>query len=207
MRTIPTDSEHRLAIEPIQDLDAASLLEGEQSYILNTDPPFEGTMKYWTTRREKATGQASSDNLISYKELLDHLVDIVEHHVDGYVFVAGSAQTDTLERRLEPVLDNVMVHHPLYRSGGTTREYTMVTGGTAPQYAFNRSLDGLGPRSEAVISAKFDQVAEPGRLVLDPFVGEGLTARFAVRHGMRFAGNEFNPSRAQQTARILEVDA
>ena len=66
------------------------------------------------------------------------------------------------------------------------------------------SCDPTGMRGEPMTRHVIESVAVPGALVFDPCCGKGMTARCAIRSGMRFAGVELNPKRAAVTTAWLE---
>lgn len=61
-----------------------------------------------------------------------------------------------------------------------------------------------GMSGVAMTTHVLNSVAVPGALVFDPCCGKGMTARCAVRAGMRFAGVELNPKRATVTQAWLD---
>jgi hypothetical protein len=64
-----------------------------------------------------------------------------------------------------------------------------------------------GKSGVAMTKCALEGVAKPSALVFDPCCGKGMTARCAVRLGMRFAGVELNPKRAAVTQSWLDKHA
>lgn len=83
---------------------------------------------------------------------------------------------------------------PVLVYGATDRRFHDVVASDAGDKAYH----GWG-QSESGMLALIRQLAEPGMLVCDPFVGGGTTALAALRYGCSFIGAEIDPE-AHETA-------
>ena len=189
---------HRVSCESIENAPHSSLLEGRQAHVLYTDPPWSNRMmSYFDTLRSKQTNEGGDGN-ISAEDMLDELASIINTHVDGYVFVFWTVRNKLAHERLEPVLSWMEEQHPLYTGGdGDERKYALLCGATSPEYQFNVNVNGMNGLD--VTRAIFEAVGQRGEFAYDPMCGQGNTAVGAIENGMRFAGNEFNRKRVNDT--------
>lgn len=172
---------------------ALEALSGEQADIVYSDPPWgPGNLMYWRTHNKETTRP-------SWDGFLSTFCDVVASAVKpgGHVFVemgvrwvdelaAAMAIRDIKESaRWNCLYGNPKLPNVLWYAGPGC--------GTDPS-----GLSGVKMTHTALSG-----VADPGALVFDPCCGKGMTARCAVRLGMRFAGVELNPRRAEVTQRWL----
>jgi len=176
---------------------ARKALAGKLADITYSDPPWgPGNLMYWRTHN----GEQSRPDWDTFLELF---CDIVANNTKdgGHIFVEmGVRWVDELaaamaaRQRPESARFRCLYGSPkrpnvLWYSGpGTTSDPTGLSGVKMTHTA----LSG---------------VAVPGLLVFDPCCGKGMTARCATRLGMRFAGVELNPKRAQVTRAWLNAQA
>lgn len=174
---------------------AKQALAGELADITYSDPPWgPGNLMYWRTHN----GESKRPD---WSEFLRNFCFIVTSNTQptGHVFVEmGLRWVDELAEVMRqhgrpevarfrclygpnPKLPNVL----WYSGPGTTTDPSGLSGVTMTKTA----LQG---------------VARPDALVFDPCCGKGMTARCALRLGMRFAGVELNPKRAKVTQQWLD---
>lgn len=173
---------------------AREALEGEDAEIIYSDPPWgPGNLMYWRTHNQETERP-------DWEAFIDLFCRVVSESVvdGGHVFVemglrwvdqlAGAMAAVGIQERARwtcyygnPKLPNVL----WYSGPGTT-------------------TDPSGMSGVAMTRCALEGVARPGALVFDPCCGKGMTARCALRLGMRFAGVELNPRRAAVTRAFLD---
>jgi len=173
---------------------AVEALSGQLAQITYSDPPWgPGNLMYWRTHNGET-------NRPSWSEFLELFCDIVSSNTErsGHIFVEmGLRWVDELAAamarfgrseaaRFHCLYGNPKLPNVLWYSGPGT------------------SLDPSGLSGVKMTHAALDGVAMPGALVFDPCCGKGMTARCALRLGMRFAGVELNPKRAKVTQDWLD---
>lgn len=169
-------------------------LGGELADIVYSDPPWgPGNLMYWRTHN----GETERPD---WRRFLDTFCGVVASSIKpgAHVFVEmGLRWVDDLAETMasleiheskrwtcfygNPKLPNVL----WYSGPGTT-------------------TDPSGMAGVAMTRTALEGVASPGALVFDPCCGKGMTARCALRLGMRFAGVELNPKRAAVTQKWLD---
>jgi len=170
---------------------ALAALSGELADIVYSDPPWgPGNLMYWRTHNSE-TGRPS------WPAFLAIFCGIVRESVkpDGHVFVEmGLRWVDELATAMLAVgLPERARWRVLYGPAKKPLPNVLWYSGAGA------SCDPTGMRGEPMTRHVIDSVAAPEALVFDPCCGKGMTARCAVRSGMRFAGVELNPKRAQVT--------
>ena len=169
-------------------------LAGELAGIVYSDPPWgPGNLMYWRTHNKEKTRP-------DWRRFLDTFCGIVARNIEpnAHVFVEmGLRWVDELAetmasleihetQRFRVFYGNPKLPNVLWYSGpGTT-------------------TDPSGLSGVAMTRCALEGVAQAGSLVFDPCCGKGMTARCALRLGMRFAGVELNPKRAEVTQRWLD---
>lgn len=173
---------------------ARAALAGERADVVYSDPPWgPGNLMYWRTHNKETKRP-------DWPMFLDTFCNVVAVNIkpNAHVFVEmGLRWVDELAQAMgdrgiheakrwtcyysNPKLPNVL----WYAGPGTTTD----PAGMAGVAMTRRTLEG---------------VASPNALVFDPCCGKGMTARCALRLGMRFAGVELNPKRAEVTQRWLD---
>jgi hypothetical protein len=173
---------------------AREALGGKRAPIVYSDPPWgPGNLMYWRTHN----GERARP---SWDDFLRLFCRVVSASAAGgaHVFVEmGLRWVDQLAAEMaavglpernrwtcyygHPKLPNVL----WYSGPGTTTDPSGLSGVAMTR----RALEG---------------VARPSALVFDPCCGKGMTARCALRLGMRFAGVELNPKRAAATRAFLD---
>lgn len=175
---------------------ARSALGGERASIIYSDPPWgEGNLKYWRTHN----GQCGHP--VSWTSFLDTLATVVSESLApvGHLFLEmGVRWVDELSRVMATAgFSESRRWSVLY--GPAKKPLPNVLWYSGPGV----TCDPTGMRGEPMTRHVIDSVAERGALVFDPCCGMGMTARCAVRAGMRFVGCELNPKRAAITEEWL----
>lgn len=171
---------------------AMRALAGERASVVYSDPPWgEGNLKYWRTHN----GQCGHP--VSWSRFLRTLTEVVASALKpgGHLFLEmGCRWVDELSRIMgEAGFPECSRWGVLY--GPAKKPIPNVLWYSGPGV----TCDPTGMRGEPMTRHVIDSVAEPDALVFDPCCGKGMTARCAVRAGMRFAGCELNPKRAAIT--------
>ena len=176
---------------------ATLAIGGERADIIYSDPPWgEGNLKYWRTHNGQCGHPVEwrgflftvRDVAVATLRPGGHLfIEMGLRWVDELAVVMGAAGFSECNRwRMYYGSRKKMFPNVLWYSGpGAPCDPTDMFGEPATRHVI-------------------DSVAVPGALVFDPCCGKGMTARCAVRAGMRFAGVELNPKRAQVTIDWLE---
>ena len=173
---------------------ARRALDGQRADIVYSDPPWgPGNLMYWRTHNGETERPSWQSFIVNFCRVVEKATTPGAH-----VFVEmGNRWVDELadamlrcgfpERdRWRCFYGNPKLPNTLWYSGpGTTTDPSGMSGVAMTR----RALEG---------------VAKPGALVFDPCCGKGMTARCAVRLGMRFAGVELNPRRAAVTQAWLD---
>lgn len=165
------------------------LLAGEKADIVYSDPPWgQGNVTYWRT-------QNGERQTTDWAPFLKRFCALASAHLkpDGHLFVemglrwvddlaATMALLGRAERaRWRCVYGSPKLPNALWYSGP------------------GEPVDVSGMGGFAMTKKALAAVAFPNALVLDPCCGKGMTARAALRLGMRFYGNELNPARLAVT--------
>lgn len=187
---------NRIVIGEISDSLALEVLGDETVDITYSDPPWgPGNLMYWRTHN----GESERP---SWSAFLRTFCRIVDSHTreDGHIFVEmGTRWVDELALEMER-LGRKETERFTCLYGSPKRPNVLWHSGPAlPEEANPEGMSGV-----AMTSRVINAVARPGALVFDPCTGKGMTARCAVRAGMRFRGIELNPKRAAVTAKWLE---
>jgi hypothetical protein len=184
----------RIAVGELTASRASLVLAGELAHIVYSDPPWgPGNLMYWRTMNRERQRP-------SWDAFLGTFCDVAVASVrpGGHVFVEmGLRWVDQLAA--------AMSARGLREAGRWTVRYgsplrpnvLWYSGPGAPC-----APDGMS--GEPMTSHVLASVATPGALVFDPCCGRGMTARCALRAGMRFAGVELNPDRAAVTRQWCE---
>lgn len=184
----------RLAVGELTMSRAELALAGERSEIVYSDPPWgPGNLMYWRTKNDETNRPSWPDFLATFCAVV-----AASSRPVGHVFVEmGTRWIDDLA--------NAMAAHGLtetarwaVRYGNPQRPNVLWYSGPGV------SCDPTGMSGEPMTQHVIDSVAVPGALVFDPCCGKGMTARCALRAGMRFSGVELNPDRASVTRRWCE---
>lgn len=188
------DVSFRLSVGEMTTTRADMVLAGEQADVVYTDPPWGSAILHTFYR------MAGNARRPSWPDFLTTFCAVVAASIrpGGHVFVEmGTRWVDELAAAMatcglperqrwdvrygKPLRPNVL----WYSGPGVGCDPTDMSG---------------EPMTQHVI----DAVAAPGALVFDPCCGKGMTARCALRTGMRFAGVEINPDRAAVTRKWVE---
>jgi hypothetical protein len=184
----------RLAIGALTPGRADMVLAGEKPHVIYSDPPWgPGNLMYWRT-------QNGERKRPSWPDFLGTLCDVLR--------TAMSAQTHVfveMGTRWVDELAAAMAKRGLPERTRWTVAYGKPQRPNVLWYAGpGVSCEPSGMSGEAMTTHALTAVARPGELVFDPCCGKGMTARCALRLGMRFAGVELNPKRAAVARRWAE---
>lgn len=166
---------------------------GEKAWLVYSDPPWgQGNLRYWRTY----AGDRTVPDWTAFVATLMSVVSAVRAP-GGHVFL----ETGT---RWEEEITDAMAAHGMH----VTQRWTCMYGSPKRPNVLLHSgapvdVDPTGMSGVAMTSLVVGAVARRGALAFDPCCGKGMTARAAVRHGMRFSGVELNPKRMAVTEKWL----
>lgn len=175
-----------IVVAPLSMAAARKALDGERAAIVYSDPPWgAGNLMYWRTHN----GETDRPD---WREFLSTFCDVVVQSVEpgAHVFVEmGVRWVDELAAEMA------------CRGHAECARWTCLYGSPKrPNMVWysgpGADCDPTGMSGVAMTHHVLSAVAVPGALVFDPCCGKGMTARVALRLGMRFAGVELNPTRA-----------
>jgi predicted RNA methylase len=176
---------------------AASIaLAGGHADIVYSDPPWgPGNLRYWRTHN------GEPDHEVNWNNFLRTFCKVVANSIkpDSHVFVEmGIRWVDQLAE--------FMAEHNIQELERWTCVYSAQKLPNILWHAGPEKLpvDPTGLGAVKMTNMVLASIAKPGALVFDPCCGKGMTARCAVRNGMRFAGVELNPKRAGVTQQWLD---
>lgn len=174
---------------------ALEALEGERADIVYCDPPWgPGLLRYFRT----LNGEPDADP--SWPEFLELLAQVIVGCVapGGHIFIEmGEQWADELAAAMAAAGAPESGRWTCYYSSPKRPQVVWYSGpGT--------TTDPSGLSGVKMTHTALAGVARLGALVFDPCCGKGMTAKCALRLGMRFAGVELNPARARVTQDILE---
>lgn len=169
-------------------------LGGEKADLVYSDPPWgPGNLMYWRTHNKETVRP-------SWETFLDTFVSVVSESVKtgGHIFVEMGV-------RWVDELAHVMRSHGISES---SRWNCLYGNPKLPNVLWYSGpgcrTDPSGMSGVKMTHTALSGVATKGALVFDPCCGKGMTARCSIRLGMRFAGVELNPKRAEVTKLWLE---
>lgn len=166
------------------------LMRGELADIVYSDPPWgQGNLMYWRTHNgEKAK--------VDWGAFMRKFCRLVANNAkpNAHIFI---------EMGLRWVDD--LAHEMASLGRLESRRWVVLYGSPKLPNALwycgpGEPVDVTGLSGVEMTTRALRSVAKPGALVLDPCCGKGMTARVAMRLGMRFAGNELNPKRLAVTS-------
>lgn len=162
--------------------------------LVYTDPPWgRGNAKYWRTYAAKHGVDYVDPN---WPGLMDRLVWAVDAlRPDAACIEMGQRWSAEVARRLGTL--PVSVHDATYRAGHKHLPNHLIVATQSPAHPLHGAMPIL--HGAALTRWVFDTVAEPGGVVVDPFVGRGMTVRFADHAGMACYGVELCPHRLLAT--------
>lgn len=173
---------------------ARDALAGSRADIIYSDPPWgPGNLYFWRTHN----GESGRPSWPGFLETFCDVVAAVKAP-RAHVFVEmGLRWVDELaEAMARRGLQERERWQCLY--GNPKRPNVLWYSGPGAD------CNPTGMSGVAMTKHVLSSVARPGALVFDPCCGKGMTARCALRLGMRFAGVELNPKRAEVTRQWLE---
>jgi hypothetical protein len=194
---------HKVTNASIDDPIVDQMLAGEKVHVMYSDPPWgDGNLRYWVTMNKKMTGNEYKP--LTYDALINRIVDLIQNHVDGHVFIETGLkwEAETIEK-IQGLVHNIRTYRLQYKSGSRMLENVLIYGVTDTSHPL-MDFDPSGMSGVAVPTKCIEAVAKPNAIALDACCGMGYTARAAVNAGMRFRGNEFNAKRLQKTIDFLE---
>lgn len=198
---------HRLRVGDASG-SVAELLAGEKARIFYCDPPWgPRMMQYFRTLADRDSGESAPTR--DYRDLLTDLAQQAAVHTVGPVFIeygprwrdevtelctaAGLIQLAVIEATYGLLPFHLHVFRP---PQALTVDLSMIH---APHYQKSvQAVKGL----KLVLAAIQPFVAHDTPIV-DPCSGVGMTAKAALRVGMRFYGNELNATRLARARAAL----
>lgn len=162
--------------------------------LVYTDPPWgRGNAKYWRTYAAKH-GVTYVDP--DWSGMMDRLAwAIACFRPDVTCVEMGQGWSEEVARRLAGL--PVSVHVATYQSGVKHLPNYLIVATQSPAHALHGPMPTL--HGAALTRWVFDLAGEPGGVVVDPFVGRGMTVRFADAAGMACYGVELCPHRLMST--------
>jgi len=194
-----TIGHHRLLVGDLTTGAVATLMGDERADVVYSDPPWgPGNQQYWHTINARGSAPRTS-----WAAFLAAFCDACARfrQPDAPVFVE-------MGLRWVDDLDAAMATAGLVRQG----RWTIFYGPKKKPLPNTLSLFGpraidialpTPPHGEPVTRAALSAVVRPGRIVLDPCTGKGMTARITHTLGAHFRGCELNPRRLDITATWL----
>lgn len=189
----------RVIVGELNPKNADLALGGLRADIVYSDPPWgPGNLRYWRTHN------GETDAVVNWNQFLRTFCKMVKDSIkpDAHVFVEMGV-------RWVDQLAEVMAEHGINELERWTCVYSAQKLPNVLWHAGPHKLtvDPTGLGGVKMTNMVLESVAQKGALVFDPCCGKGMTARCAVRNGMRFAGVELNPKRAGVTITWLNKNA
>lgn len=185
-----------------------ALMAGELADIIYSDPPWGlGNLRYWQTMNKKMTGQ-DLGQAGSLEAFLDQILSLSARYAKNILLIEYGV-------RWEEELKGMASAHGLTHVGRCTPIYSSANlplhlhvFAKQPVALPEGYLQGLnGTKGFETVMRATAPFAVPGGVVLDMCCGMGYSAQMAIRHGMRFRGNELNAARLAKTVKRLTKDA
>jgi hypothetical protein len=167
---------------------ARAALNGERPHITYCDPPWgPGLLTMFRTM----TGE--NDYQADWPGFLELLATVIADSQSAHIFLE-------MGPRFVDEMASVMTAHGLPECN----RWEVLYGSPKRTSSIWYSGPGAPCNPSGMSGVKMtrhvlESVSRPSALVFDPCCGKGMTARCAVRAGMRFAGVELVPVRAQVT--------
>ena len=185
-----------------------ALMQEDQADIVYVDPPWgAGHEKFFHTVLRKAVPD-SNVLLYSHDVFLDSLFRSAVEHTKNLVFMEYGIrwEAEIQERGIAEGLTSYGVIPVLYKAGKLLPYHLHIFSKepVSIPIGYIESITGL--IGSAVALAAVTPFAVPGGILLDPCCGHGAFAKIAVKVGMRFFGNEFNPMRLAKTEKFLSAN-
>jgi len=183
------------------------LMGGAKADVIYSDPPWgQGNVKYWQTMNHKQTGAATEE--IKFAEFLNQVFDIIAKYAAGPALIEyGQRWREEIEAQAKRIGFKILLRcESWYHGGGKLYplDFYVMSRGIEMKIPEGYAAD-LGKLKGGAFSVQaIEPFAVPGGIVLDPMCGMGYTASAAMKHGMRFYGNELNANRLAKTIRRLE---
>lgn len=194
---------HRITNLSVENSGVEELFaDGSKAHITYVDPPWgEGNMKYWTTLMAKQCGVKPA--ALPFATLLQRIISLAVANTKNMVFIENGVkwESQVAEAMQAGGLHSVRITRIDYSEGPMSFISAAVPGASDSGYVPPR-LRGVKLPTHCIAAH-----ALAGGVVFDPCCGMGYTAKAAVSAGMRFFGNELNPSRLEKTIEFLERKA
>jgi hypothetical protein len=167
-----------------------ALTETGKVEILYSDPPWnDAVLKMFATRARRNGVEVVYQPI--YTEVCDRIGEFVRDWVTQYAFIEVSSRGVTqMTDAVGPHLSDLSVQKTVYGGREASIIYGVKGGLSLPQVP--KGLGGF-----PLISACLGPVSKPGWTVFDPCCGSGMTGVIADKLGLRFVGNELDPTRLQ----------
>ena len=198
---------HRLTNHNLMD-GIDELMVGLQADIALIDPPWgEGNEKYWHTALAKVDPKT---NIIRppHNEFLDQFFYLLKQWTkpDAFIFVEyGVRWREEIVRRGEiSGLHSLSIVEAKYKASSKLLPYDMHIFGHSKKVLSPKMLNELsGRQGFEVARAAMREISSSGQVMLDLCSGLGGFAKVAHEFGLRYFGNEMNPSRYARTEKVL----
>ena len=158
--------------------------------IIYSDPPWgAGNLKYWRTHNGELESRPD------WAVFMATFCQVVAEHrkPSAPVFIEmGQRWADELARAMDAVGIVEAARWTAFYGSPKRPNVLWFSGPLVPESLI---LSG----GDAMTMSALRSVARPNSVVLDPCCGKGMTARCALKLGMRFRGVELNPKRAAVT--------
>lgn len=185
---------HRFSCSDIEKENCCELLDiPEKIYMVYSDPPWNpGNAKMWRTisKLDGGVGRA-----VNWDNFLSSLIKCILFPNPEHIFIeSGVKQTQEF---IEHALKNGF---PAYQK--TWNVFYNYTHPNRISYFSNTNTfsgNPWGMKNEPMTRHVFEHLAESGKIVFDPCIGLGMTARMAHNFNMICYGNELNPKRLEKT--------
>jgi len=199
MRMVWQDGEHLMTQGDVEAGDVGVLLGIEElAEVVYTDPPWNAgiakRMRQW----------AGDEGEADLGHLLDCLAEIIARRA-RYGFVQMGHGTGA--KRLEQALDGAGLKYQAHECSQIVNDKTWERGKSALLYAIGAEIV-VDPNAgwTNLCRDTIAQVAAPGAIVLDPFVGQGMTLRVCDAEGWTCYGMDLNAKRVDEGVKRLLRD-
>lgn len=199
---VRTINGHRVRCGDVYD-NLDELFDGEKVDVMYSDPPWgEGNLKYWQTMNHKMTGAEKKP--VDLNAFINRICEVATKYVKtgGLIFIEYGCKWN--ESFIE-----VANQHGLKLAGNVEMLYgnpkrplmlNIFTNGDSDFVATDEYLASIYHKTGfQSLEAALGPVTKKGMRILDPCCGLGYTAKFAVKHGLTFYGNELNAKRLETT--------
>lgn len=193
---------HRVRCGDLLEGSVEALMGSEKADIVYSDPPWgEGNVRFWRTHNGQKDVAYKFDWLPFIRRFC-RAVQACASPVAPVFIEMGQRWSDELASLMDEVgYDQLARWSVLYGNNLPCDVNMFWHKGAATPPEMPESLEGT--KGLEVVRRAMKPFAQPGKLVLDPCTGLGMTAKLTIDYGMRFRGNELNPKRLQDTIDMI----